>query len=91
MGAAIVRRARGVDQHSKLGQRVERDKDRTGGQRRADHPIGHPHWDGGDVLVVIRQPELAPRAYRPPHDEGLAVQRMPRIVDRDLLSVVGRM
>jgi hypothetical protein len=91
MGAAIVRRVRGVDQQSKLGQRFEGDEDRTGGQRRARHAISHPHRDCGCVLVVVRQPELAARACRAPHEKGLAVQRMPRIVDRDLLSVVGRM
>jgi hypothetical protein len=34
---------------------------------------------------------LATGAHAAPNEYGLAVQRMPRIVDRDLLGVVGRM
>ena len=42
------------------------------------------------VLVLVAQPELATGAYAAPNENGLAVQRMPKIVDRDLL-VAGRM
>jgi hypothetical protein len=43
------------------------------------------------VLVLVTEPELATGAYRALHEKRLALQRMPRIVDRDLLSVVGGM
>ena len=60
-------------------------------QRGTRHTIGHPDRNRGGVLVVPAQPELATMAHGPLHENGLAVQRMPRIVNRDLLSVVGRM
>jgi hypothetical protein len=49
------------------------------------------HRNRGCVLVLLAQPELATMAHAALHEKGLAVQRMPRIVDRDLLSVVGGM
>lgn len=91
MGDAIVRRAGGVDQGCKLGQGFDTDEGRTGGQRSAGHAIGHPHGNRGRVLVVLAQPELATMAHTALHDNRLTVQRMPGIVNRDWLSVVGRM
>ena len=55
------------------------------------HAIRHPDRNRGRAYVVVAQPELATGAYGAPNANGLAMQRMPRIVDRDLLSVVGSM
>jgi hypothetical protein len=88
---AIVRRAGGAHQRGQLIEGFDRDEDRTNGQRGAGHAIGHPHGNRGGVLVVLAQPELATMAHAALHENRLAMQRMPRIVDRDLLSVVGRM
>jgi hypothetical protein len=43
------------------------------------------------VLVLLAQPELATMAHAALHGNGLAVQRMPGIVNRYVLSVVGGM
>ena len=91
MGDTIARRAGSINQTRKLGHGFHRDKHRTDGQRGTSHAIGHPHRNRGRVLVLLAQPELATGAHAAPNEYGLAVQRMPRIVDRDLLSVVGRM
>jgi hypothetical protein len=43
------------------------------------------------VLIMLAEPDLATIPHAALHDKRLAVQRMPRIVDRHLLGVVGRM
>jgi len=51
--------------------------------------IRHPHRNRGRVLLA--EPEIAAMPHAAPHPNRLAVQRMPAIVNRDLLSVVGGM
>jgi hypothetical protein len=91
IGDAIVRRAGGVDQRCKLAEGFDRDEDRPDGQRGTGHAIRHPDRNRGRVLVVLAQPELATMAHAALNQNRLAVQRMPRIVDGEFLSVVGRM
>lgn len=91
IGDAIVRRASGIHQRCKHSEGFGSDKDGADGQRGTGHTIRHPHRNRGRVLVVLAQPELATVAHAAPHEYGLAVERMPRIVDGDFLSVVGRM
>jgi hypothetical protein len=43
------------------------------------------------VLVLIAQPELATMAHAALHENRLAMQRMPGIVNGYVLSVVGGM
>jgi hypothetical protein len=43
------------------------------------------------VLIPIEEPHLATVANASQHANRLAMQRMPRIVNGDLLSVVGGM
>jgi hypothetical protein len=90
-GDAIVRRAPGVDQRGQRGQSFDRDDDRTNGQRGTGHAIGHPDRNRRRALIMLAEPDLATIPHAALHDKRLAVQRMPRIVDRDLLGVVGRM
>ncbi|HYN09671.1 MAG TPA: hypothetical protein VES67_19980 [Vicinamibacterales bacterium] len=91
MGDTITRRAGGRNYRRQLGQCVHRDETRADGQHGTRHAIRHPDGNRGRVLVSIAQPQLATRAYRAPNTHGLAVQRMPGIVNGDLLSVVGGM
>jgi hypothetical protein len=88
---AIVRRASDVDQRCQLGQGFDRDEDRADRQRGTGHAIGHPHGNRGRMLIGLAHPDLAPMADAALHENRLAVQRMPGIVNRDLLSVVGSM
>jgi hypothetical protein len=83
--------SRGRDQARQLDQCVDRDETRPDGERGAGHAIGHPQRNRGRLLRFVAQPQLATRADTTPHEDGLSVQRMPRIVNSDLLSVVGGM
>jgi len=91
IGHAIVRRASGAHQRRQLGQRVDRDQDGTDGEGGTGDAIRHPDRNRGRAAVGVAQPEVTTGADGAPSKNGLAVQRMPRIVDRDLLSVVGGM
>jgi hypothetical protein len=91
MGDAIVRRACGGHQRCQLHQAFDRDEDRTSGQRRTRHAISHPDRNCGRALIVLAQPHLAALSHAALHENRLAVQRMPRIVNGYVRSVVGRM
>jgi hypothetical protein len=91
MRHTITRRTSDRNDRRQLGEGLYRDKTGTDRQRGTRHAIRHPNGNRGGVLVVIAQPELATRANRASHLQGLAVQRMPAIVNGDLLSVVGGM
>jgi hypothetical protein len=88
---AIVRRASGAHQSDQLIEGFDRDEDRTDGERGTRHAIRHPHRYRGRRLIVFAQPQLATLPRTAPSEHRLAMQRMPRIVDGDLLSVVGGM
>jgi hypothetical protein len=90
-GDAIVHRARGVHQRRQFGKGFDGDEDRAGRQRGAGHAIGHPHRNRGGALILLAEPDLAAMSHAALHANRLAVQRMPRIVNGDVLSVVGGM
>ena len=60
-------------------------------QRGARDAVRHPHGNGRRALIGVAGPDLAAMAHAALHDNGLAMQRMPRIVNGNVLSVVGRM
>jgi hypothetical protein len=91
MGHTITRRAGRRNYRCQLDEGVDRDETWTDGQRGTRQAIRHPDGNRGGVLVVSAQPELPTRADRASHIQSLAVQRMPAIVNGDLLSVVGGM
>ena len=91
MGDAIVRRVCRGHQRGEHDQGFDRYEDRTRGQRGTRHAISHPHRNRGRALIVLAEPHLAALSHAPLHENRLAVQRMPRIVNGDVLSVVGRM
>jgi hypothetical protein len=91
MRDTITRGANRCNHRREFGQSGHRNEPRPDGQPRTRHAIRHPDRNGRGRRVVIAQPEFATRAYRAPNLQSLAVQRMPRIVDGDLLSVVGGM
>jgi hypothetical protein len=88
---AIVRRSRGVHQRGELGEGFDRNQDGTGGQRGTGHAIRHPHGNRGRVPILLAEPDIAAMPDAAMHPHRLAMERMPPIVNRDLLSVVGRM
>jgi hypothetical protein len=87
----IVRCASGVHQRRQLGQRVDRDQAGTRGQSGTGDPIRHPDRNRCGRLIGLAQPHVTPMAHAPLHDHCLTVERMPGIVNRYLLSVVGGM
>jgi hypothetical protein len=91
MRHTITRRAGGGNHRCQLGQGVHRDEAGADGQHGARHAIRHPDRNRGRVVVWITEPHLATAAHVAPHAHRLAVQRMPRIVHGDVLSVVGGM
>jgi hypothetical protein len=91
MGDAIVRRACGGHQQGELHEGFDRDEDRTSGQRRTRHAISHPDRNCGRALIGLAKPDLATMSHAALHEQRLAVKRMPRIVNGDVLSVVGGM
>jgi len=88
---AIVHLSRGRNQGRQLDQRVNRDETRTYRECGAGDAIGHPHRNRGRPVCFIAQPEFATGADAALHENRLAMQRMPGIVNGYLLSVVGRM
>jgi hypothetical protein len=91
MGTAIVRRACRRHQRCELDEGVDRDEDRTRGQRSTRHAIGHPDRNGRRVLIVLAEPHLTALSHASFYENRLAVQRMPGIVNGYVLSVVGGM
>jgi hypothetical protein len=91
MRDAIVRRVCGGHQRGEFHEGFDRDEDRTCRQRRTRHAISHPDRDCGCALIVLAEPHLATLSHAALHDNRLAVQRMPGIVNGYVLSVVGRM
>jgi hypothetical protein len=91
IGDAIVRRARGGHQRRQLGQRIDRDQDGTDGQGSTGDAIRHPDRNRRHVLIGLAQPHVATLAHAPPYEHRLTVERMPGIVNRYVLSVVGGM
>lgn len=87
---AIVRRAGGSDQGREFGERLDGDEDRTGRHRGAGHAIGHPDRNRCRAVILLNQPHLTTMTHAAPHQNRLAMQRMPAVVNRDVLSVVGR-
>ena len=88
---AIVHCARGGDQRGQLGQRVDANEGGTSGQRRARGAVRHPHRNRGGLLVVLTQPDVTALPHAPLHQNRLAVQRMPLVMNGYVLSVVGGM
>jgi hypothetical protein len=88
---AIVRRARGVHQCRQLGQRIDRDEDRPRGHRGTGHAIRHPDRNRGRALIVLAEPHFAAMPHAALHENRLAMQRMPGIVNGYVFSVVGGM
>ena len=88
--AAIVRRAGGVDQRCECGEGFDRNHDWTDGQRGTRHAIRHPHGNGGRVLILLAEPHVTTVAQAPLHENCLAMQRVPRVVNSDVLGAVGR-
>ena len=91
MGDAIVRRARGRHQRGELDEGVDSDDDGTNRQRGTRHAIRHPDRNRGRALILLAEPDLAALSHAALHANRLAVQRMPRIVNGDVLSVMGGM
>jgi hypothetical protein len=91
IGDAIVRRAGGGDQRGQLGEGFDGHEGTTRRQRGAGCPIRHPHRNRGGLLVLRAEPDITAMTYAPLHDNRLPVQRMPGIVNRYVLSVVGGM
>jgi hypothetical protein len=90
-GDAIVRRASGLHQRRQFGEGFDGDADRAGRQRGAGHAIRHPDRNRGGPLLRLAQPDLAALSHTALHENRLAVERMPRIVNGDVLSMVGGM
>ena len=91
MGDAIVRRVRGGQQRRELDEGFDRNENganREGGTR---HAIGHPDRNRGRALLLVAEPDLATLSYAALHENRLAVQGMPGIVNGYVLSVVGGM
>jgi hypothetical protein len=91
MGHTITRRAGRRNYRRQLDEGVHRDETWPHGQRGTRQAIRHPDGNRGGLLVLIAQPELTTRTDGASHIQRLAMQRMPAIVNRDLLSVVGGM
>lgn len=87
---AIVRRTGGANQRGQLGERFDGDEDRADGQGSTRHAIGHPDRNRGSALIMLAEPDLAAMSHAALHENRLAMQRMPGIVNRDCLGVVGR-
>jgi len=88
---AIVRRVGGAHQRGQLIEGFDRDEDRTHGERGTRHAIRHPHRNRSRTLIMFAEPDLATMTHAALHQNRLAMQRMPRIVNGYLLSVVGGM
>ena len=86
-----MRSARGGYERGQLGERFDRYEDRAEGQRGAGHAVRHPHGNGGRVPILLAEPHVTPVAQAPPNKNHLAMQRMPSVVNGDVLSVVGGM
>jgi hypothetical protein len=91
LGDAIVRRACGGHQRRELDEGLERNQDRTNRECGTCHAIRHPERNRGRALIVLAEPDLAAMSHAALHGNGLAVQWMPGIVNRYVLSVVGGM
>jgi hypothetical protein len=91
MGDAIVRRADDGDQRSELGERFDRCEGGTDRECGTRDAICHPSWNRSRRVIGLTQPHVVTMTHAASSEHGLAVQRMPRIVNRDALSVVGRM
>ena len=91
MGDAIVRRAGGSHQRCELDEGIDRYEDGTRRQRSTRDAIGHPDRNRRRARIGLAEPHLAPLSHAALYDNRLAVERMPRIVNGDLLSVVGGM
>ena len=87
---AIVRRAGGRDQGREFGERLDGDEDRAGRHCGAGGAIGHPDRDRCRAVIVLNKPHLTTMAHAAPHENRLAMQRMPAVMNGDVLSVVGR-
>lgn len=85
-----MRAARDGDQRGQLGQRFDRYEDGADGQRGAGHAVCHPHGNGGRVLILLAEPHVTTVAQAPLHDNCLAMQRVPAVMNDDMLSTVGR-
>ncbi len=91
IGDAIVRRVGGIDQRGEFGEGFNRDEDRADRECGTRHAIRHPHRNRGRGLILLAEQELATMPHAALHQNRLAMQRMPGIMNRYLLSVVGRM
>ncbi len=91
MGDAIVRRASGGHQRGELSEGFDGNEDRTSGECGTRHTVRHPDRNRGRARIALAQPDLATMSHAALHEQRLAVQRMPRIVNGDVLSVVGGM
>jgi hypothetical protein len=92
MGDAMVRRRPcGSHQRRELDEGFDRHEDWTDRECGTRHTIGHPDRNRGRALMLVAEPDLAAMSYAALHENRLAMQRMPRIVNGDVLGVVGGM
>ena len=91
MGDAIVRRARGGQQRRELDEGFDRNENGANREGSTRHAIGHPDRNRGRALIGLAEPDLAAMPHAALHENRLAVQRMPGIVNGYALSVVGGM
>ena len=86
-----MRRACGGHQRRELDEGFDGNEDRTNRECGTCHAIRHPNRNRGRAIFVLAEPDLAAMSHAALHDNRLAVQRMPGIVNGDVLSVVGGM
>ena len=86
-----MRRACGGHQRREFEEAFDRNKDRTNRECGTRHAIGHPDRNRGRALIGLAEPDLAAMPHAALHENRLAVQRMPGIVNGYALSVVGGM
>jgi hypothetical protein len=93
MGGVGRARRDGVQQRPELLQRRDRHDRRADGQGRARHGIGHPGGQGArrPVRQLAKQYFAGTPWDRAPDACDLAVQRVPAVVNGDLLRSLGRM
>ena len=91
MGDAIVRRACPGHQRRELDESVDRHEDGTERERSTRYAVRHPDGNRGRTLIVLAEPHVSAVSHAMLPGDCLPVQRMPWVMNSDLLSVVGRM
>ena len=93
MGGVGRARRNGVQQLPELLQRGDRHDRRADGQGRARGRVGHPRGQGASRAVrQLAKQQLAVATRHAAIDAGdLAVERVPAVVNGDVLRSLGRM